>query len=204
MPLTFADLILARFTLFQTARSGGIIYPVIRNIPVLDGSLPGETSIGKKKKKRHVLLVDAAAGDAPPPLPPAPAEAGRTENSKPKVLVADDDPQMRRLVRAVLERDGAQVIEAEDGLDALDLVGSNQFDLIVLDMDMPRLGGLGVLEELGASVATAQIPVIVLTARADETEARALDLGARDYLTKPIRPTTLAARVRAVLRRVKV
>jgi type IV pilus assembly protein PilB len=121
----------------------------------------------------------------------------------PTVLVADDDPQMRRLVRAVLERDGARTHEAADGLDALDLIAQHRFDLIVLDMDMPRLDGLGVLEELRASVATAQTPVIVLTGRADDTESRALDLGAQDYLTKPVRPTALSARVRAVLRRVK-
>jgi CheY-like chemotaxis protein len=120
-----------------------------------------------------------------------------------RVLVADDDPQMRRLVRAVLEREGMLVTEAADGLDAVDLVAQKPFDLIILDMDMPRLDGLGVLEELGASVSTAQIPVIVLTARSDETESRALDLGAQDYLTKPVRPTALTARVRAVLRRVK-
>ena len=122
---------------------------------------------------------------------------------RPRVLIADDDAQMRRLVRAVLERDGMEVVEAGDGLDALDLIGQRRPDLVVLDMDMPRLDGLGVLEELGAQVSTAQIPVVVLTARNDETEARALDLGAQDYLTKPVRPTALSARVRAVLRRVK-
>jgi len=120
-----------------------------------------------------------------------------------KVLVADDDPQMRRLVRAVLEREGMQVVEAADGLDAIDAVGQHQFSLIILDMDMPRLDGLGVLEELGSTVTTSQIPVIVLTARSDDTESRALDLGAQDYLIKPVRPTALTARVRAVLRRVK-
>jgi len=120
-----------------------------------------------------------------------------------KVLIADDDPQMRRLVRAVLERDKFVVYEASDGLDVLDVVAQRQLDLIVLDMDMPRLDGLGVLEELGARVATAHIPVIVLTARSDDTECRALDLGARDYLTKPVRPTALSARARAVLRRVQ-
>jgi CheY-like chemotaxis protein len=125
------------------------------------------------------------------------------QSGAPKVLVADDDPQMRRLVRAVLEREGMQVVEAADGLDAVDAIGQHQFDLIILDMDMPRLDGLGVLEELGTSVSTAQIPVIVLTARSDDTESRALDLGAQDYLTKPVRPTALTARVRAVLRRVK-
>jgi len=121
----------------------------------------------------------------------------------PRVLVADDDAQMRRLVRSVLERDGLTVTEATDGLDALDQVGQQRFDLVVLDMDMPRLDGLGVLEELGASVQTAQLPVIMLTARADETETRALELGAHDYLTKPVRPTALSARVKAVLRRVR-
>ena len=125
-------------------------------------------------------------------------------SAKPKVLIADDDPQMRRLVRAVLERDGTEIFEAKDGLDALDVVGGHQLDLIILDVEMPRLDGLGVLEELRASVATAQIPVIVLTARSDETESQALDLGAQDYLTKPVRPTALAARVRAVLRRVRL
>jgi DNA-binding response OmpR family regulator len=119
------------------------------------------------------------------------------------VLVADDDPQMRRLVRAVLEREGMQVVEAADGLDAIDAIGQHQFGLIILDMDMPRLDGLGVLEELGSTVTTSQIPVIVLTARSDDTESRALDLGAQDYLIKPVRPTALTARVRAVLRRVK-
>lgn len=130
--------------------------------------------------------------------------ANESPQTKPQVLIADDDPQMRRLVKAVLERDGAQIFEAADGLDALELVAQHQLDLVVLDMDMPRLDGLGVLEELRASVATAQIPVIVLTARSDDTESRALDLGAQDYLTKPVRPTALSARVRAVLRRVRV
>ncbi|MEO8634987.1 MAG: ATPase, T2SS/T4P/T4SS family [Gemmatimonadales bacterium] len=131
------------------------------------------------------------------------AEPGATAPGASKVLVADDDPQMRRLVRAVLEREGMQVTEAADGLDAVDAIGQRQFDLIILDMDMPRLDGLGVLEELRASVSTSQIPVIVLTARSDDTESRALDLGAQDYLTKPVRPTALTARVRAVLRRMK-
>ncbi len=165
-----------------------------------DGStLPNRPSVMlvPEEVRAAVAIADAE------PAKPAEREPGRTENLKPKVLVADDDAQMRRLVRAVLERDGAQVFEAADGLDAIDLVAQHQIDLIVLDMDMPRMDGLGVLEELGASVATAQIPVIVLTARSDDTETRALDLGAQDYMTKPVRPTALSARVRAVLRRMK-
>ncbi len=133
-----------------------------------------------------------------------PGGAEPAKGAPPRVLVVDDDPQMRRLVRTVLERDGMEVTEAADGLDAVDFLGLRPFDLIILDMEMPRLDGFGVLEELGASVSTAQIPVIVLSARADDSESRALELGAQDYLIKPVRPTALTARARAVLRRARV
>jgi DNA-binding response OmpR family regulator len=122
-------------------------------------------------------------------------------SDKPRVLIADDDAQMRRLIRAILERDGYEVTEAADGLDALEAVESHPVDLVLLDVDMPRLDGLGVLEELRARVKTSSVPVIVLTARTDDTETRVLDLGAQDFLSKPVQPQSLQARVRAVLRR---
>ncbi len=75
-------------------------------------------------------------------------------------------------------------------------------DLVLLDVDMPRLDGLGVLEELRAQVRTACLPVIMLTARHGETEEKALDLGANDYLGKPVQTRSLLGRVRAVLKRV--
>jgi len=74
-------------------------------------------------------------------------------------------------------------------------------DLVLLDVDMPRLDGLGVLEELRAQMRTASLPVIILTAHHDDTEEKALDLGASDYLTKPVQTRSLVARVRAVLKR---
>jgi CheY-like chemotaxis protein len=77
----------------------------------------------------QVRAVVAAAAEAVP--------AGRS-----RILVADDDPQMRRLVRTVLERDGFEVVEAQDGLDALDLINQQHIDLVVLDVDMPRLDGI--------------------------------------------------------------
>jgi type IV pilus assembly protein PilB len=117
------------------------------------------------------------------------------------ILLADDDAQMRRLVRTVLEREGFRVLEAEDGLDTLEAIDMNAIDLILLDHDMPRLTGIGVLEELRARVTTASLPVIMLTARTDDTETQALELGAQDYLTKPVQPRSLVARVRAVLKR---
>ncbi len=141
---------------------------------------------------------------------PAPAAAvtqrahsgtAAADGSGATVLLADDDAQMRRLVRTVLEREGFRVIEAADGLDALEAIETQAVDLVLLDHDMPRLTGLGVLEELRAAVATATLPVIMLTARTDDTETQALELGAHDYLTKPVQPRSLVARVRAVLKR---
>jgi CheY-like chemotaxis protein len=151
---------------------------------------------------RAAVTAAEAMGPSPVPggSPPARTREGPSEG---RVLVADDDVQMRRLVRSVLERDGFEVIEAEDGIDALDKLMQGSVDLLLLDHDMPRLNGLGVLEELRASVTTATLPVVMLTARTDETESQALDLGAQDYLTKPIRPSALSARIRAVLRRVR-
>jgi type IV pilus assembly protein PilB len=151
--------------------------------------------------------ASAAAGSpqAASPVPASVRSAVASEHSgKPRILIADDDPQMRRLVRSILERDGYDVTEAGDGLDAIDQIESKQFDLMVLDVDMPRLDGLGVLEELRARVTTSGVPVIVLTARTDDTEARVLDLGAQDFLTKPVQAQSLQARVKAVLRRAKM
>ena len=149
----------------------------------------------------------AAPQAAPQPagsVPAAVRAAVAEKTGKTRILVADDDPQMRRLIRSILERDGFEITEAADGLDALESVESHPVDLMVLDIDMPRLDGLGVLEELRARVSTSAVPVIVLTARADDTEARVLDLGAQDFLSKPLQPQSLLARVKAVLRRTKM
>jgi DNA-binding response OmpR family regulator len=121
----------------------------------------------------------------------------------PRVLVADDDPQMRRLVRSVLEREGFEIIEAGDG-HALEAIERGGVSLVILDLDMPRLDGFGVLDELRAQVRTASLPVIVLTAQHGESEEKALDLGAQDYLTKPVQTRSLTARVRAVLKRANI
>jgi type II secretory ATPase GspE/PulE/Tfp pilus assembly ATPase PilB-like protein/ActR/RegA family two-component response regulator len=142
-----------------------------------------------------------AAGAVPASrLPAAAAEPGPGAT---RILVADDDPQMRRLIRSVLTREGFEVVEAADGLEALELIESGPIDLAVLDFEMPRLDGLGVLEELRAQMRTAGLPVIMLTSHAGETEEKALDLGAHDYLTKPVQTRSLVARVKAVLKRVR-
>lgn len=145
--------------------------------------------------------TESASRVSPPPSPVPRAVQTAPGSSAPRILVADDDAQMRKLVRMILKREGFLVEEAADGLDALEVMDSHPVDLLILDLDMPRLDGLGVLEELRARVLTSSIPVIVLTARSDDTEVKALDLGAQDYLTKPVQPSSLAARVKAVLRR---
>lgn len=149
----------------------------------------------------------AAAELAAPAAAAAPRTTGGTgdaDGNGATVLLADDDAQMRRLVRTVLEREGFKVIEAVDGLHTLEAIETQGIDLVLLDHDMPRLTGIGVLEELRAQVSTASLPVIMLTARTDDTESQALELGAQDYLTKPVQPRSLVARVRAVLKRTRM
>jgi type IV pilus assembly protein PilB len=136
------------------------------------------------------------------PSPSVPATPEPVGSEPLRILVADDDPQMRRLIKSVLQREGFEVVEAVDGLDALEAVERSRVDLVILDLEMPRLDGLGVLEELRAQMRTASLPVIVLTAQHGESEEKALDLGAQDYLTKPVQTRSLVARVRAVLKRV--
>jgi type IV pilus assembly protein PilB len=159
---------------------------------------------------RAALALTPAAAAAGPLRPGEPAGSSAIPSVNPdaegsgptRILVADDDPQMRRLIKSVLQREGFEVVEAVDGLDALEAVERSRIDLVILDLEMPRLDGLGVLEELRAQIRTASMPVIVLTAQHGESEEKALDLGAQDYLTKPVQTRSLVARVRAVLKRV--
>ena len=118
------------------------------------------------------------------------------------VLVVDDDPDVRALANKALRQDGHVVLEAASGAEALALVESESPDLVVLDLLMPIQGGLEVLKILRGQLATATLPVVILTAMDDEATTRAgFDLGATDYLTKPFTIPQLAARVRACLTR---
>ncbi len=116
-----------------------------------------------------------------------------------KILVVDDDLELAALIGYALRQAGYLVVEAHDGLAALACYEREAPDLVVLDVNLPRLGGLEVLRRLRASAAT---PVLMLTVRAaEEDQVQALDLGADDYMAKPFSPRTLLARVRALLRR---
>jgi DNA-binding response OmpR family regulator len=116
-----------------------------------------------------------------------------------KVLVVDDDVKTVELVRLYLDRDGYQVLTAYDGVEALHLARESHPDLIVLDLMLPDIDGLEVCRTLRHE---SDVPIIMLTARTtDQDKLTGLDLGADDYVTKPFSPKELAARVRAVLRR---
>jgi type II secretory ATPase GspE/PulE/Tfp pilus assembly ATPase PilB-like protein/ActR/RegA family two-component response regulator len=124
-------------------------------------------------------------------------------SDKPHVLLVDDDSIVRLKSRAVLEKNGFDVSEANDGAAGLETIQSGtHFDLVVLDLDMPRMGGLEVLQQVRRSVATAGLPVIVLTGSEEvDSEVKLMEEGADDYIRKPIDPPKFVARVKATLRR---
>jgi two-component system alkaline phosphatase synthesis response regulator PhoP len=120
----------------------------------------------------------------------------------PKVLVVDDAPDIVRLVRDYLEHAGFSVLAAANGVDALRIARTERPDLIVLDLGLPGRDGLDVTRELRRDQAVSSVPIVMLTARADESDKLVgLELGADDYVTKPFSAKELVARVRAVLRR---
>jgi two-component system KDP operon response regulator KdpE len=116
-----------------------------------------------------------------------------------RVLVVDDDPQIRRVMRVTLTGRGYEVDDAKNGEAALDKLRGERFDLVLLDMNMPGMGGL---ETCRAIRAQSEVAIIMLTVRDSEIDkVEALDAGADDYVTKPYNAPELLARIRAALRR---
>lgn len=119
--------------------------------------------------------------------------------SEMQVLVVDDEPMVREVLARYLERDGYDVLTAEDGAQALERFDPNETGLVLLDLMLPRVDGLEVFAELRR---LSSVPVIMLTARGAETDRIVgLDMGADDYVTKPFSPREVVSRVRAVMRR---
>ena len=120
-------------------------------------------------------------------------------DNKPLILVVDDELHMVRFVRMNLELEGYRVIEAHNGMEAIDSVKKYQPDLIIMDVAMPVLDGFEALRYIRQF---SQVPVILLTVKDDEEDIiKGLELGADDYVTKPFSPRILMSRVKAVLRR---
>lgn len=120
-------------------------------------------------------------------------------NSKPRILIVDDEPQIARVLRTGLNANGYDTRVAADGISAMETFGDWRPDLIVTDLAMPNMGGLELCRKLRD---VSQIPIIVLSVRGEEnTKIEALDAGADDYVTKPFGIGELLARIRALLRR---
>lgn len=119
-----------------------------------------------------------------------------------RVLVVDDEPRMIDFIRMNLELEGFQVLEAQNGMEALESIRTNLPDLVLLDVMMPQLDGFETLRMLREF---SNIPVIMLTAKGEEDDkVQGLELGADDYLTKPFGPRELSSRIRAVMRRAEM
>lgn len=117
-----------------------------------------------------------------------------------KILVVDDEERIVKIISAYLERDGYQVVTADDGPAALEVARREKPRLIILDLMLPGMSGMDVCRVLRQE---SKVPIIMVTARDDDTDKIVgLELGADDYVTKPFNPKELVARVRAVLRRV--
>ncbi|HEU4865775.1 MAG TPA: response regulator, partial [Actinomycetota bacterium] len=116
------------------------------------------------------------------------------------VLVVDDDPVNRSMLSRSLEADGHEVTTVESGAEALELAGSQDFDVVLLDVVMPGMDGYQVLERLKDDPELRHLPVVMVTADDDVASAvRCIELGADDYLPKPVDPVLLGARVSAGL-----
>ena len=121
---------------------------------------------------------------------------------RPVVLAADDDEDILELVAFRLERSGYTVLQARDGEQALELALAEKPDLAVLDVMMPKLDGFELTRRLRADAATSRMPIILLTARAQDTDLdRGFQSGADDYIRKPFSPQELSTRVQAILGR---
>jgi two-component system, OmpR family, phosphate regulon response regulator PhoB len=130
------------------------------------------------------------------------SQVTRDQNPKAKVLIVEDETDIRELLTLHMERSGFEVSGAVSGDEALEKLNTMVFDLIVLDWMLPQISGIEVLRQIRAKSQTAQIPVLMLTAKSTASDiVLGLESGADDYVTKPFEPVVLLARARSLLRR---
>jgi type IV pilus assembly protein PilB len=143
---------------------------------------------------------ETTEADEPPPPVAAPLAAQASRGRRSRILVVDDDPGLTEILRETLESDNYDVVTASNGLEAVTALYQHPPDLVLTDMQMPGMDGLALLQKVRGDLSTCLIPVVFLTViGAVDSEARALDLGADDYITKPIERTRLLSRVRRAL-----
>ncbi|MDC0322196.1 response regulator, partial [Verrucomicrobiales bacterium] len=152
--------------------------------------------------RNATATADAEVAQKPEPAPDEirPLSRSNDEHRPGKLLVADDDPENRELMARLLEPYGHKLSFAVDGEDALEKIRADDYDAVLLDIQMPRKDGFEVLESLHDSGHLRQTPVIVVTGLQDESDAvRCIEIGAEDFLSRPIRPALLMARLNASL-----
>jgi CheY-like chemotaxis protein len=195
--------------------------------PREDAPAPGAAPI-QPPHPRHTPPATAAILEAHPPVPPVPGTKGPTKSDPlaafelvddldlpparfeitrrgAVILLVDDEDQLRRAMRDLLERQGYTILEARDGAEALAEIDRGNPDLMILDLNLPGVDGYTVLAQVRSREITRNLPVIVLTAKGDEdNEVKVLELGADDFLTKPFRARALAARLQSTLSRHRV
>jgi DNA-binding response OmpR family regulator len=160
---------------------------------------------GGASARRLLAYVAPSSAFSPDPAEPVRegAEQALVESSTlpRRVLVVDDDAALRLLYRFNLEASGVSVFEAPDGETALQMLEEELPDVVLLDVMMPGIDGWEVARRLAADARTNQLPVIFITARAEEAaRAHGRELGAAGYLTKPFNPVSLAAEIESILR----
>ncbi|MFC1708436.1 response regulator [Candidatus Omnitrophota bacterium] len=124
--------------------------------------------------------------------------------SKTKILIIDDDPDIREVLNITLTQEGYDVIEAPDGQEGLKLAQTKNPNLVIVDFKMPKLDGIGVCKELKNDILLSHMPIIMLTGQGDLTDKiGGIDSGADDYIVKPFEPEELIARIRMIIRRAR-
>jgi len=166
--------------------------------------VPGVTGATILGDGRVVVILDAgtlvrsqpgeAKGDAPPPA------AVQAEPKTLTALVVDDSITMRRVTQRLLEKRGVRVLTARDGLDAIDVLRENEADIILLDVEMPRMDGYQFATHVRNDEKLKDTPIIMVTSRSGEKHrARAIEIGVNDYLSKPYREPDLVAAIEALV-----
>jgi DNA-binding response OmpR family regulator len=121
-----------------------------------------------------------------------------------KILIVEDEPDIAQLVKLYLEKDGYRPTIAKTGVEGLKLVKADRPDMVILDLMLPEMDGLEICKKIRTSMDTALLPIMMLTAKAEESDTIiGLELGADDYVTKPFSPKVLVARVKALFRRLE-
>lgn len=190
-----------RASALQRVRNGETTLDEVQRVIGFDEESAADAVAGRVSPSPAAESTKTATTSGTAPAPPRAGEDD-SEDGPSRILVVDDDRTTRTIARGLLTSSGYRVTEAESGRAALALLASKHYALVVLDLEMPGMTGREVLDKIRSNVHTAAISVIVLTGNEDpEAEIELMDLGADDYVRKPIDPPRFVTRVRATLRR---